>query len=302
MRLFLALLLALPGALTGKEQMPLLVGEKELAIYQAAPLSEPKGGDKFKGSNFIHPLKTPSGFVVTDSQPKDHLHHFGLWWPWKFIEVEGRKILCWELQNGDGMVEAQEASALDQGLMARSLYIDRKAPDGPTPRLEEKTRLTTSGVMESPASGYYLDMEITMRVVGNKPVTISKYRYSGLGYRATAAWNKESSTVLTSEDKDRSNSNGTRARWVQAQGKTDSDTMAGVLIMGHPANHDHPEKIRTWNEHYNGAIFVNFNPVMEQAWTFEPGKDYTRRYRLFIYDGTVSKEEADALWAEYASQ
>ena len=66
------------------------VGGKKRVFYQAEPLSNPRGGDRFKGSNFVHPLKTPSGFVVTDAQPEDHLHHFGLWWPWKYIQVSER--------------------------------------------------------------------------------------------------------------------------------------------------------------------------------------------------------------------
>ena len=39
----------------------------KLMKYQDAPLENPKGGEKFKVSNFIHPLKTPSGFTVTAS-------------------------------------------------------------------------------------------------------------------------------------------------------------------------------------------------------------------------------------------
>jgi hypothetical protein len=58
-------------------------GENALVEYRIEPIKNPAGGSTFKGSNFIHPLKTPSGFCVTDSQPNDHPHHFGLWWPWK---------------------------------------------------------------------------------------------------------------------------------------------------------------------------------------------------------------------------
>jgi hypothetical protein len=57
------------------------VDDKELITYQAKPMKDPRGGEGFKGSNFIHPLKTPAGFIVTDIQPEDHYHHFGLWWP-----------------------------------------------------------------------------------------------------------------------------------------------------------------------------------------------------------------------------
>lgn len=48
-----------------------------------------------------------------------------------------------------------------------------------------------------------------------------------------------------------------------------------------------------------GAIFINFNSAQEESWTFLPGRKYTRRYRLFIYDGTVSAKQAETLWNVY---
>ncbi len=291
----------IPSLLLGKGLVPITVDGTELVFYQASPLEEPKGGKAFKGSNFIHPLKTPSGFTVTDSQPGDHLHHFGLWWPWKFIEADGRKILCWELQKGDGIVEAREASAIPNGLLTRSLYLDRKAPDGIVPRIEEITHLTTSSLIDQPAPGYFLDLKIAHQASGDQPVTISQYRYSGLGFRGSAHWNKDTSTILTSEGNERDSANSTRARWVRVEGKTDSGGKAGVLLMGHPSNHDHPEKIRTWNKQHHGAIFVNFNPVMEKSLILKPGEPLTRQYRIYIYDGTITQKEVETLWKQYAA-
>lgn len=72
--------------------------------------------------------------------------------------------------------------------------------------------------------------------------------------------------------------------------------------MGHPKNHTHPERLRTWNNEHGGAVFVNFNPVQDHPWRFEPGQDYVRRYRLFIYDGTIEKEQAERLWKEYENE
>jgi len=275
---------------------------KDLVDYQTAPILEPRGGAAFKGSNFIHPLKTPAGFTVTDSQPGDHLHHFGLWWPWKYIEHAGRKILCWELQNGDGLVEAQSYESTPNGLLTRSVYIDRKAPGGPQIRLHENTEIRVSDIVREPATGYHLDLIIQHEVAGEAPITINKYRYSGLGYRGSADWNIDNSTLLTSEGANRANSNATTARWVRVEGSNGQGGTAGVLIMSHSSNHAHPEKIRTWNKHYNGAIFVNFNPVMDEPWIFQPGETYTRKYRLFVYDGTLSATDADWLWQQYAGE
>ena len=129
---------------------------------------------------------------------------------------------------------------------------------------------------------------------------IIQYRYSGFSIRATAAWNSENSSILTSEGKDRFEANFTRAAWVRVEGDAGGgDKKAGVILMGHSANHSHPEFLRTWDRQHKGAVFINFNPVQKASWFFEPGESYMRRYRVFVYDGAISEEEADGLWRKY---
>ena len=90
-----------------------------------------------------------------------------------------------------------------------------------------------------------------------------------------------------------------KPRWVRVQGASDTGGQAGVLLMSHPDNHGHPEKLRTWDKQHGGAVFVNFNTVMEEPWIFAPGNTYARNYRLFVYDGAITPEEADHLWKDY---
>jgi hypothetical protein len=274
-------------------------GGQEILAYQFQPLENPAGGDKFKGSNFIHPLKTPSGFCITDLQPADHLHHFGLWWPWKIIKVDGREIVTWELQKGQGLIQGRSAVPTDSGFVAEADYIDRTAPGGPLVVLHETTRVDVGDLKIPSVDGYCLDIEIAHRCASEHPVEISKYRYSGFSIRASNHWNKDNSTILTSEGKGRYEANYSRARWIQAQGAVSKGGKAGVIMMGHPANHAHPELLRTWDKQHEGAVFVNFNPVQEAPWKFEPGRAYTRRYRVYIYDGEINKEQVDRLWEEY---
>lgn len=277
------------------------VGNQDLVSYQAKPMANPKGGEKFQGSNFIHPLKSPSGFVVTAIQPADHLHHFGLWWPWKYVEVEGRKILCWELQQGDGLIEAKASELTVEGCTTHSLYIDRKAPGQPQTVIHETTRITTSSIVDRPSRGYHLDIEITHEVALDKPITVSTYRYSGFAIRATSAWTNGNSSVLTSEGMDRDTSNFTRAKWVRVQGESTPGQSAGVLLMSDTGNYDHPELLRTWNRStHDGAVFINFNSVQAKPWVMEPGQPYTRKFRAFVYDGTLTADQAEALWKQYA--
>lgn len=277
-------------------------GGQEWLSYQILPMENPKGGDAFKGSTFIHPLRTPSGFAVTDCQPNDHLHHFGLWWPWKFIKVDGRKIVCWELQQNQGLIQGRSATVQENGFTAKSDYIDRIAPGGPLVVLNEETRVQVAGFTNATATGYFLDISITHQCATDTPVEIPAYRYSGFCYRGTAAWNKNNSTLLTSTGKHRPDANFTPAEWVRVQAAVPDAATAGVLLMGHPENRNHPEFLRTWNQDHNGALFINFNPVQKTPWKFEPGQKYNRRYRVFVYDGELNKEQAENLWEKYRNE
>lgn len=37
-----------------------------------------------------------------------------------------------------------------------------------------------------------------------------------------------------------------------------------------------------------------------QEWKLMPGKHYTLRYRVFSYDGEMTRERADRLWNDFA--
>jgi hypothetical protein len=295
----LAFAIACPSM--ASDRVTIKVSNDELISYQATPLSTPKGGAAFQGSNFIHPLKTPSGFIVTDCQPDDHKHHFGLWWPWKFIQTGNRKILCWELQKGDDLIQAAENAQIQNGLITKSIYIDRNAPDGAVTLLNETTTITVSDILKQPTTGYFLDLKITQQTESNTAITIPTHHYSGFSLRGTPAWNHDNSTILTSEGKERLTANFSHARWVKVEGKTDSSEDAGIILMSHLTNQAHPEKLRTWDTQYKGAVFINFNTVADKGWRFEPHRKYSRRYRAFVYDGQVSATEAEVLWKTYAS-
>ncbi|MFO7937995.1 MAG: PmoA family protein [Kiritimatiellia bacterium] len=279
------------------------VDGKELVSYQAGPMSNPKGGDKFRASDFLHPVKTPSGFTVTGIQPDDHLHHFGFWWPWKYIEVDGRRILCWELQEGDGIVKAQSGELTAEGFTSKSVYIDRKHPGGAVTLINEIVDAEVSGITDDPVKGYNIDLEIIHESTVDKTLTVSVYRYSGFTFRATPYWNRDNCSVVTSSGLKYDRSNFTRAKWVKVEGNSDNGNTAGLLMMSYPDNKDHPEFLRTWNPGMeNGAIFVNFNTVQKMPWQFKPGARYVRKYRVFVYDGRLSAENAEKLWRKYAYQ
>lgn len=274
--------------------------------YQGAPIPAPPGASPlYARGGFIHPIWSPSGAVLTRIQPPDHYHHVGLWNPWTRTEFEGRQIDFWNLAEGQGTVRVEDvlstiADAVFGGFDARHEHVDLLAPGGPKVALEEDWQV---GAWDTGMDGAFLvDFVSTLRCATPSPLTILAYRYQGFGFRATAAWDDETATLLTSEGHDKSDANATRARWCDVRGPVDHGE-AGILFMSHPENRDHPELLRIWPVGANEGkenVFVNFNPAQDRDWTLEPGRTYTLRYRMLVHDGTVSPARAEQHWKDFA--
>ncbi len=144
---------------------------------------------------------------------------------------------------------------------------------------------------------WLLDYTSKQRCASSSSLHLLKHRYGGLGFRATRQWNESNSDYLTSEGKTRKDGHGTRARWCNIFGTTEKGP-AGVLFMSHPENHEHPEPMRIWPQ---GDVFFNFCPVQKANWTLEPGNNYVLRYRLYVYNGTITVEKAESLWQNFAN-
>ncbi|MGV3533987.1 MAG: DUF6807 family protein, partial [Chthoniobacteraceae bacterium] len=88
------------------KQLVFRTGEREIVRYQAEPgeLPRPNIKEAFQRGAYLHPIQTPSGRVVTDDYPSDHLHHHGVWFPWTKTEFKGRKPDFWNMGAKTGRV------------------------------------------------------------------------------------------------------------------------------------------------------------------------------------------------------
>ena len=151
------------------------------------------------------------------------------------------------------------------------------------------------------ADYYIMDFTSTLSCASQSPVKILEYRYAGLGWRTTEKWDNKNSEVLTSEGKNRKESDGSNARWCIVQGAID-EAYAGAVMMSYPANYNHPEPLRIWpeNQYNRGDMYAMFAPTKNKDWLLEPGKAYTLRYRWLVFNGKMTKETAEAAWQGFA--
>lgn len=282
-------------------------GDKNLLRYQYKTAMPPQGIDPVFGrSAFIHPLWAPGGQVLTRIQPPDHYHHYGLWNPWTHVLYEGDTVDFWNLNAKQGTVRfAGFISTTSGNVFGEYAALHEHvvfSTDGKE-KVAIRENQTVRVLAPSTSEDYYIaDITVQLNCVDG-PVRLLEYRYGGMGWRATEQWTKENSRVLTSEGKARKEADGSRARWCIVEGTVDG-TNAGAVMMSYPVNYNHPEPLRIWPENSNGNrgdMFANFSPTKDMDWLLEPGKNYTLRYRFLIFNGSFSKEQAEAAWKDFAS-
>ena len=283
-------------------QVVFRAGDREMFRYQAEPAPLPRADIKeaFLRGGYLHPLFTPSGKLVSDDYPPNHIHHHGVWWAWTKAEFEGRHPDFWNMGESKGRVEFV---ALDEvwekngaaGLKARHRFVDLLAVPPKTALLE--TWEIRAAVVEEKTPRYVIDFTSTQTCAGDAPLKLPKYRYGGIGFRGHRTWDdgKTPCEFLTSEGiTDRVKGNESHGKWLWTGGPVDGSTV-GLTILCPPKNFRFPQPLRL----NPTEPFVCFAPQQDGDMEIKPGEAYVSRYRLIIADGKPSRDEADAWWKEY---
>jgi hypothetical protein len=281
-------------------------GARRLLRYNYRTVYPPAGIDTaFKRSGFIHPLWSPHGQELTRIQAPDHYHHYGLWNPWTHVLFEGDTVDFWNLGDRKGTVRFANVLATTSGPVYGEYQVLQHHVAFPKGR-PEKTALreiqTVRVYQPAGPNDYLADLTIQLNCATASPVQLLAYRYGGLGWRATAQWNKTNSEVLTSAGKTRPTADGSTARWCLVQGKLGTGDYGGVVLLSAPTNYNHPEPLRIWPEDQNGRgdVFASFSPTKTKAWPLAPGQTYGLRYRLLVFNGHCTAAQAESAWQYFA--
>lgn len=285
-------------------------GNKDLLSYQYKTVYPPAGQDtNYKRSGFIHPVYTPHGQVLTRIQPPDHYHHYGIWNPWTHTLFENDTIDFWNIKGRQGTVRFAKFISKSSGKKSAEFtalheHVIFKKDGREKVALNE---LQTVRIYSPKADNnyYIVDIISKMSCASQSPLLILAYRYAGLGWRTTEYWDKNNSEMLTSEGNTRDNTDNTKGRWIIVYGSLPENDEGGILMLSHPSNYNHPEPLRIWDKKANGGrgdVFANFSPTKDKDWLLEPGKTYTLKYRLIVFNGKMTKEEAENAWLEFKQQ
>jgi hypothetical protein len=270
----------------------------------------PEGIDTmYKRNGFIHPMYSPSGNILTRIDAPDHYHHVGIWNPWVHVKIGNHVTDFWNLYLHQGTVRfaglnSTTAGPVYSGFSARQEHIDFQG--------KKPEELTFNEVWDvrawnlDPASGgkaWLVDLTSYLSVAGDSTIVLEAYRYGGgIGFRATAEWDKDNSWVNTSEGNTRKDADGTRARWTDVGGAFKDKGESGIVFMSHPSNREYPEPMRVWplDQNGRGDVYFEFCPIRHKEWVLEPGNVYRLKYRMLVYDGKVDKAISERIWTDFA--
>jgi hypothetical protein len=282
----------------------------DILYYRKSLLYPPAGVDTaYKRSGFIHPFFSPSGNVLTRVNPPDHYHHVGIWNPWTKVKIGDHVTDFWNLYEHQGNVYFSGINSTISGPVYGGFSVKQDHIDFQGAKSEQ---LAINEVWDvrawncEPVNGikaYLVDLTTYLNVAGRNPITLEAYRYGGgIGIRANQEWNKDNSTVLTSEGKTRKDADGTRARWTDLNGAFKDNGNSGITFFSHPSNREHPEPMRVWPESQNGRgdVYFEFCPIRLKSWVLDPGTVYQLKYRMLVYDGKINKVTADRIWNDFA--
>jgi hypothetical protein len=282
-------------------QMVVRAGDREILRYQAEPGELPRKDIKeiFRRGGYIQALRSPSGKLVNDDFPPNHIHHHGIWSPWTKTEFEGRQPDFWNMGDGKGRVDfvsIGETWAKDGkvGFQAEHRFVDMTAKP-------EKVALLENWNLSVASDGKrnIIDLTITQNCAAGSPLKLPEYHYGGLGFRGNRAWDGAANCkfLTASGITDRNKVNTAREPWCWMGGKVDGET-CGVTFLCHPSNFRAPQPIRV----HHAEPFFCYAPQQGGAMEIVPGKPYIARYRIIVSDGEADPS-ASKKWAEeYAAE
>ena len=93
-------------------------GKDSILNYQAA---EKSLGGTYRRSNYIHPLYTLDGQILTEDFPQDHPHHRGVFWAWHQLYIGDKRLgdawdikdFRWEVKSVKALKKQGDAKATE---------------------------------------------------------------------------------------------------------------------------------------------------------------------------------------------
>ncbi|MDO5968946.1 PmoA family protein [Flavivirga aquimarina] len=266
-------------------------GKDSILFYQTAN-KELNG--KYKRSNYIHPLYSLDGKILTEDFPEDHPHHRGIFWAWHQLYIGDKRIgdgwiiknFEWQVLSVEALKNKGKARSIKAHVVWKSpLWLDENG--NKKPLVSEYTTITVF-----PTKQNYRQIDIEIALIAKEPNTRiggseDKKGYGGFSPRIQLVEDIifTSSTGMVEPQNLPIEAGG----WIDISGALGHEgSMAGISILSHHKNPGYPNpwilrskrSMQNAVYPYPGANAVSLSNV-------EPT---VLRYRILIHNGITASE------------
>jgi len=236
---------------------------------------------------YLHPLRAPDGRgVLTEDAPAHHPWQHGLYTGLNDVGGVG----FWKEGDGDGTFHPRPLAALViQSHTARwEVETEWRAPHG-------RHLLTETQAWQFTDEGRACTLDLYWSLRAEVDLTFGEYAYGGLFLRMP--YRKETGgAAINSEGRRNADAEAQRARWVAVAMPIDGrDDAAGIAMMDHPANPEHPVPWRV-----DGQLGVAPSRCIAGAWQLAAGESARYRHRLLLFCGAADPAHIEASWRAFA--
>lgn len=257
----------------------------------------------YKRANYIHPLYTLDGQILTEDFPEDHLHHRGIFWAWHQLYVGNKRIgdgweikdFSWDVTSVKEIIQSDNSKAIQVEVFWKSnQWLDFNGIEKPVVK-----ETTTIRVYPKETNYRLIDIEISilalednMRIGGSE----DEKGYGGFSPRIKLP----NAVVFTnSEGNVTPNNLPVKADgWLDISGSLGKDgQLAGMSILCNPNN---PGPSNQWILRSKSSMQNAVYPYPgAKAVPLSKTQLTTLGYRLIIHKGNAKALDIAALYYSY---
>lgn len=270
-------------------------GSSKVLFYQIKPKSL---NGKYERTNYVHPLYSLNGNVLTEDFPEDHPHHRGIFWAWHQIIYKAKQIadgwscenILWQVAHSD-IDRKKNQLSLDNEVLWKSSLLGGE----PTPIIRENSRITVHGASE----GYrIIDFDIRLSALTDDLKIGGSDDPKGYGGFSVRIKLPDDILFVSRDQKVQAQELAvTAGPWMDLYGSLEGKDFpeSGLAIFSHPSNPGFPEP---W-------ILRSAKSMQNSAYPGRVPVELTRagirlQYRVVIHEKTIAPPAIEKLYQEYS--
>ena len=274
------------------KSLELLDDGKPVLVYNHGVItneSVPKNDARRNRSCFVHPVYGLNGEVLTDSFPKDHYHHHGIFWAWSHVVIDGKEYDLWVSNK----IEQRFVRWIcrESGPVAAVLAVENGWFTGDTKVMIERVWFRAFKAADGARS---IDITLVLIPV-ERPITLRGAEgksYGGINLRFAP----RTDTVITvPSGRTKEDLPDTRLAWADLTARfAGVPGPSGAALFADPKHPDFPPP---WLTRHYGILCCGYPGVKGK--TFAPGEPVRLDYRVWIHKSAVDLADLKAAFEAY---